>query len=354
MRVVYYWDRGGLSLKHSNPYGGLFARAMADLGVEVIAGFARDLNDDWLIENRQRVDLLHFHWPHYMYDSSDLADHVSRCADRIGQLARARLLGYKIVWTVHNLYPHSSHNLDLDRLARLAITHLAAALIVHCQRARDLVKQHFFRQDGVFIIPHGSFIDAYPNTVNRAQARQRLGLSEECFVYLFFGAILPYKGLEHLLEAFTAMEGENLTLLLAARVYNEYSAAMVEQAKQADPRIVVVTSDYFPAEDLQLYFNATDVVVMPFLDMLTSGSVITALSFSRPVIVPAIGCLPELVDDSIGAIYDPHEPDALAHAMRAIQQYDLTTYGSAAYRRAESLSWDTIARQSLEAYRYPC
>ena len=352
MRVVFYWGAPGLSLNRNNPYGALFARAMARLGVEVIAGYDDDLNENWLVEHRHDIDVLHLHWPHYMYDAPDLAIHVARCARLVGDLARARLLGYKIVWTVHNLYPHESRNLDLDRLARLAIASMASALITHCERARTLVHEHFFRRDGVFVIPHGSFIGAYPNTLTREEARRRLGLADQRFVYLFFGAVRPYKGLERLLKVFSELPGENLTLLVAARVNDEYSASVVELAKQAGPRVVVRTSQFFPTEDLQLYFNAADVVVQPFDDILTSGSAITALSFGRPIIVPAIGCLPETVHESMGVVYDPHQPDALALAMKTVLKRDLATLSTAAYNYAASLSWDVIARLTIEAYCY--
>ena len=163
MRSIFYWEAGGLSLERANPYAGLLARGLAPLGVELEAGFARDLSAGWLRENRGRVDVLHLNWPYYMYNAPDLAERVAACANLIGHLALARELGYRIVWTVHNLYPHDSPYPDLDRLARLAITHLASAVIVHCQHAADLVADHFFRRDGVFVIPHGHFIEPYPN-----------------------------------------------------------------------------------------------------------------------------------------------------------------------------------------------
>ena len=351
MRSVFYWEASGLSLDRANPYGGLLAHAMAGLGAELIAGHVEDLSEDWLRQNRRHVDVLHLNWPHYMYAAPDLAGRVSRCADLIGHLAQARSLGYKVVWTVHNLYPHESPYPDLDRLTRLAITSLATAVIIHCRHARALVQKHFFRQDGIFEIPHGHFIDVYPNTLTRDEARQQLSLSECSFVYLAFGNISPYKGLERLLEVFSGLPGDNLTLLFAAKVYNEYGERLVERAAQTDPRIVIRTSRFFPNEEFQLYLNAADVAVLPFLDILTSGTVITALSFGRPVIVPAIGCLPELVDESMGIIYNPNQPGALAQAMKAIQQRDLMACSRAAYRRAESLSWESIARLTLEAYR---
>lgn len=352
LRAVVYWGIEGLSLQRSNPYGGLLADAMTGLGAELVAGYDSELNEGWLLENQGRVDVLHLHWPHYMYNALDLDDCVSRCSGLIEQLARARSLGYKIVWTVHNLYPHESGHFELHRLARIAITHLATALIVHCERARALVQAHFFRRNGVFTIPHGHFIDAYPNTMSRAEARRRLGLSEAQFVYHFFGNIRPYKGLENLLQVFADLPGDDLVLLMAAKVYDHYSETLVERARQDDARIVIRTERFFANEDFQLYLNAADVVVLPFLNILTSGSAITAMSFGRPVIVPRAGCLPELVDDSMAFLYDPQQSDELKAAMVDAQTHDLVAAGRAAYRRATSLSWDSIARLTLEAYRY--
>ena len=355
MRAVFYWEAAGLSLHHANPYGGLLAHAMADLGVELTAGYRdQDWDEAWLLENRQHLDVLHLNWPHYHYDIDTLAGNLARCAKFISFLSQARSLGYKLVWTVHNFYPHESTNRDLDHLARLAITSLSTAIIVHCEYAGELVRKHFHRNEGIFVIPHGNFIEAYPNEISKAEARQRVGVPEHNFVYLYFGNIRPYKGLEPLFEAFSKLPDDDASLLFAGKVYTDYGTTVVEQARQADPRIAIHPSHHYPNEDLQIYFNAADVVVLPFLDVLTSGSAITALGFGKPVIVPALGCLPELVNDSMGSLYDPQQANALEQALRTIRQRDLAACSTAAYHRAESLSWDNIARQTLDAYRYCC
>ncbi len=352
MRSVFYWESAGLSLTKANPYGGLLARAMAELGVEVTAGHGRDLDGDWLLENRGRIDVLHLNWPHYLYDAPDLESRVSRCAALIGHLGLARSLGYRIVWTVHNLYPHDRTHFDLDRLARLAISSVATALIVHCERARALVQRHFYRTEGVFTIPHGHFVDAYPNTLSSTEARRCLGIAQDRFVYLFFGNLRPYKGVEDLLDAFCGLKGLDLRLVLVVKDRDAYSRSLIERAGQLDPRILVHTAHFYPNEDFQIYLNAADVVVLPFLEVLTSGSAITALSFGRPVIAPAMGCLPELLDNNMGIVYDPSEAGALGQAMQTIRERDVAACSRAAYRRARSLSWDAIARLTLEAYRY--
>jgi hypothetical protein len=70
------------------------------------------------------------------------------------------------------------------------------------------------------------------------------------------------------------------------------------------------------------------------------------------VISPATGCLPELLDESMGILYESGQAGALGRAMEAIRERDLGACSRAAYRRARSLSWEPIARLTLEAYRY--
>jgi beta-1,4-mannosyltransferase len=351
MRVSFYWEAAGLSLDRANPYAALLAAALAKIGVEVTAGYANDFSEEWVRANQGKVDVLHLNWLHPMYEAPDLAGRVVRAAAFVNNLTLASRLGYRIVWTVHNLYPHESFSHELDHLVRVAVANLADVVIAHCEHARSLVQQTFHRTEKVVVIPHGHFIDAYPNTISRSAARQQLGIAEENFVYMFFGNVRPYKGLENLLQAFRALPGDHLTLLLAVKVYNEYGDQFVEQARQTDPRIIVCPSRFFANEEFQLFFNAADVSVLPFLDVLTSGSTITAMSFSLPVIVPPAGCLPELVDERMSILYDQKEPGALQAAMQAIQTWDLPAARQASYERALSLGWDKIARSTLAAYQ---
>ena len=351
MRVVFYWEAAGLSLTRANPYGGLLARALAPLGVEMIPGYAEDLTPDWLRAHQGQVDVLHLNWPNGLYQSDDPPEAVRRASDLVANLALARQLGYRVVWTVHNLYPHESAHPELDRLVQTSLCALATAVIAHCQHGRRLVREHFHREGGVLVIPHGHFIEPYPATLSRAEARGRLGIGPNQFVLLFFGNVRRYKGIEGVLDAFRRLPGDDLTLLLAAKVYSEYGDGLVDEARQADPRVVVSPSRFFANEEFQVYFRAANVAVLPFLNVLTSGSTITALGFGVPVVVPAIGCLPELVDETVGILYDPTAPDALFEAMRAIRGRDTAALGRAALARAQSLGWDGIARQTLAAYQ---
>ena len=355
MRAVFFWERTGLSVDEGNPYGGLLADAMKKLGVEMEAKFL--LEAEWLKAHRGRVQVLHLNHLQRLYMGEDLKTTTAQCAEFVGNVMLARHLGYKVVLTIHNLYPHERPYPELDRMARLVGVEAATAVIVHCGYGAELVREHFFRKEGVFVIPHGNFIACYPNTISQTEARRRLNIPERNFVYLFIGNVRPYKGIEDLLEAFSSIPGEDLTLLLAARVpdgYREYGEPLMRRTQGYDERMVLYASAFFPNEELQIYLNAADVVVLPFTDTLTSGSAILALSFKRPVLAPAMGCLPELIDNEIGMLYDSRVQGALKQAMEEIRHKDLQQMNKKAYQKAKNeLNWDDIAQMTIQAYQYP-
>jgi len=351
MQALIFWEPSGFSLDRNNPYASLLARAMEAHGVRSVAGFRENLTPDWLRAHRDSFDVLHLHWPWGLYHGADLEETTRRCAALIDALFLARSLGYKVVWTMHNLYPHDSPTRDLDHLARLGVTACASAVIVHCRHARDLLARHFHRREAVFTAPHGHFCEAYPNAVSQSEARAKFGFNDSHFVYLFFGNVRTNKGVDRLLESFLTLRGEHLRLLFAARICSDYGACVVARAREADPRIVLRESKFYANEEFQWFFNAADLAVFPFTDILTSGTAITALSFHCPVLVPAIGCLPELVDASVGAIYDPAAPSGLDRALDAGRAIRREALRPGIEQKLRELSWDGIAHTTLEAYR---
>jgi glycosyltransferase involved in cell wall biosynthesis len=96
--------------------------------------------------------------------------------------------------------------------------------------------------------------------------------------------------------------------------------------------------------DVQLYFEAADWVVLPYRDVLTSGSALLALSFGRPVVAPRRGCLADL-DETDGVLrYEPDHPGALAHALLHATRLDAHCWRPRALAAARRADWGDIAR----------
>ena len=137
---------------------------------------------------------------------------------------------------------------------------------------------------------------------------------------------------------------------MRASVFPEYTKNL-EQLAEANPRIHTFTSAFFHPEEFQIYLNAADIAVLPFVDVLTSGSAILALSFGKPLILPAIGCMPELIDDTQGILFQAKESDSLAKAFSNIRKYNLAETEQAAFARAHELNWENIAQQIATLYQ---
>jgi glycosyltransferase involved in cell wall biosynthesis len=101
-------------------------------------------------------------------------------------------------------------------------------------------------------------------------------------------------------------------------------------------------------EDLQYYLNATDLVVLPYRQVLNSGSALLALSFDRPVLVPRLGALEELqrtVGDAWVRTYrGAFTTDALDEALA----WALARRPGPA--PLDGLAWEGIAEATLAAF----
>ncbi len=342
--------------RRDNPYQRLLADALAGQGVESVGGRPGRRQPfpillAWLRAGRPGV--LHLHWTHEYLKGRDGPTRLNRLR-LLGQLRLLRRLGVRLVWTMHNLGGHDGGASTAEAAVHRAVIELADAVICHCSAARDAAIAAYHldvsRAAKLAVIAHGSYIGAYPDLVTTAQARDRLGLSDAGPVLLFLGAVRGYKGTDALVAAFRAIDAPSARLLIAGRTRGEGIEARLTAAASADPRIVLALR-FIPDDELQVWLRAADAVVLPFRDILTSGSAILALSFGRPVVAPALGCLPETVPHDAGVLYDPDAPDALAGAIRRTLAGDLRAMGVAARARAEALDWSPIAEATATLYR---
>lgn len=352
MNVAFYWEPvGGLTLQHKcNPYAGLLARELEKRDIHLELGDYA-FTKPWLDENRSRIDVLHFNWLHYFYRRDSLETTVRQYGQFAENLAYAKRIGYRVVWTLHNLYPHERPYPDVDHLARLHVSRLADHVIAHCGYGKQKAAELFYREHDVSVVPHGNFIDVFPNEISREDGRAELGIDPDAFVYLYFGNARTYKGIEHLIDAFTRVDdAESQLLLMMRNSFNpRYGEEIVEKSGLHD-RVMAHTSEYFPESAFQTFLNAADVGVFPFSQVMTSGSTIQALGFGLPVVVPDLGCLRELVGDGVGVLYDAKDPDGLTGALDEIRRRDVAEMGRAARVRAESLDWSSIADTTARIY----
>jgi beta-1,4-mannosyltransferase len=334
-----------MALNSESPDNDCLYPAMEKLGVEVRLGVQ---SGRWLVKNLSDVDYVHIHWPSQFYDYSGRWRSIYGFAIFLFILMLARWRGARLVWTVHNLYPHEPCIIPrLDIWARHLLVRAASIFFVFGRAAAAEVAAEFpATRDRIVVIDHGHFIGYYPSTIERQEARARLGLDDREGVFLFFGLCKPYKNLEGLIEAFSRLR-EDATLVIAGNFQDPGYESRIRTLIAPLGTRVLLHAGYVRNEDVQIYFKACDVVVAPFLRILNSGTAILALSFGRPFIGPAFGTLREVIVKECGCLYEPSTPGGLESAMR--EALGLKFDESQILRHAERFDWAQSARVSLEA-----
>lgn len=334
-----------------NPYLGLLESSLKSFDVVVHGANGAGPYKDWLSSNRSSVDVLHFHWLHYIYNVESLRAAVIRCVKFALVLRHAKKLDYGLVWTMHNVYPHERHYPIIDRWVRRIMLYYADVVIVHCLQAKKILLSEFGYRENVLISPLGNYIGVYPNDVGRLDARRYLQVDEESIVFVHLGMLKPYKGIEKLIDVFSQLENPLYSLLIVGSRDPQvpgYAEVLIKQAA-VDDRIKV-KADWIDDDSIQYFLRAADVAVYPFKKVLTSSSVMLALSFGLPVIVPALGCLPELISSDYGIVYDPTDRNSLYKALVKVGDLKLELMGERAYEAVQKHRWLDSARIVRNAY----
>ena len=269
---------------------------------------------------------------------------LRRALDFIRFAAGVRALGLGLAWTLHNVYPHDSRSRTIDVMVRLALARLADVAIAHSLGGVRRLRWQFLRTGRTVLTYHGHFLGCYPSGISRAEARRRLGLAEGAFVYLFFGAMRPYKGIEELIAAFRQIEDPDAVLLAAGGAIPESYGSHLRMLAAGDPR-VHLDPRRVPDEEVQLYLGAADLFALPFRAALTSSTLMLGLSFGVPVLIPHMPSLLEYTGPGTACVI--RRGETLADALRrgrAEQRAGTLRAGDEVVAWARRFDWDAGAR----------
>lgn len=345
MRVLF------LSFLLPNPYQPLLIGSLRRLGVDVREGKLDPATMGRALRT-VRPDVLHLHNIH-----PGLGGRKWIGRRRLLQLAfwviLARAARVRVVWTVHELSMKLSRNPLRDRVASRIVGSLAHGIIIHCESARAALAAVAGDSAGrkAVVMPHGHFLDTYPNAITRDEARRRLGLGEREFVFLAIGDIRRYKGVPELMDAFGPLASKETRLLIAGAFLHDRTEQEVREKAAASERILLI-AERVADDDVQLYMNAADVVAIPYLDILTSSAVILAMTFGKPCIVPRIGCMPDVVDERGAFLYDAKDASGLAGALRRALECEGELAAMGAHNRelVSRWTWEDVAAATLTVY----
>jgi beta-1,4-mannosyltransferase len=321
-----------------NPYTALLAGALERRGASV-----DEFSPGRLV--RGRYDVWHLHWP------ERVANRLLRVPVFVALVLLARARRMRLVWTVHNLEGHACRHPRVERGLMRWLSHRIDGIVALSAAGAGLAQRRYPALDAApsVVVPHGHYVGRYRNSIRREVARFLLQLAPNDRVVGFVGRIEPYKGVDRLVREFTQLPDQDVRLVVAGQVATPQLRESIEEAAAGDGRIRLFL-DEVTDEELQVFLNAADLVALPYERILNSGSALLALSFGRPVLVPATGAMVDLQqqlgDDAVRLFEGRLSADGLAAALsRPAPATD-----ELIARVREAHDWDAIAEQTLSLY----
>jgi beta-1,4-mannosyltransferase len=193
--------------RRANPYTALLYEHMLP--------FIRDISDYHHLRPMPRqLDIIHLHWPDLTISGQNLPRVIARSFYLLMRLGLNKLLGAKIIWTVHNLAPHDRTNRYLSLIYWKIFFHFLDGAIFLTARAQDQARSALpaLQSKMSAVIPHGHYkpvLSATDYTHGKSLARQKHHLPQDHFIYLYFGQIRDYKNVELLVAEFLALKEDN-------------------------------------------------------------------------------------------------------------------------------------------------
>jgi len=330
-----------------NPYNWLLNTHLERQGVDV-GGAA-----PWRLL-RGQGDLCHLHWPDHMFNQRSAARAAMGSRAFLHLLREGRRQRMRIVWTVHNLRAHDGQHPALEQAFWPEFLSLVDGAIHLSRAGRDAAETQLpeLGERRSFVIPHGHYRSEYVPTRNRDGARAARGLSGADPVVLFSGRIRPYKNVPALLRAFREYDNPRAYCLITGAPASRELRQELQSFGQADRR-VRLELQHLRRADLANALTACDLVVLPYREILNSGSALLALSLDRPVLVPRRGALAELADAVGDTWVRCYDGELTGRVLSEAITWARQTARSARAPLGQ-FGWTAIARAHRHAYAVVC
>ncbi len=274
---------------------------------------------------------------------------MAPCFGTIARLARRN--GHtKVLCQIDNVEPHEHHLIDrpFNRYFLSAVD----GFVYMSEQVHGELKE--YTSAPALFSPHPLF-ENFGSRTDRGEACVRLGLDPQMGYVLFFGLIRDYKGLDLLLEAWRQLRDAGQTasrrLLVAGEFYAPRERYVRQIAESGLEGEVLLHDRFIPDELVKYYFSAADFVVQPYKSATQSGVTQIAYQFCTPMVVTAVGGLPEIVPDGRVGYVCPPTAEGVAAAIGRMYEGDvLARFRENCLEERRRFSWEEMCNRITELY----
>lgn len=339
IRIVVLPDAGA-----ENPFQYEMVNFLRQNQMEVIIGKKYALGSTYQALKQHKPTFLYYDWVHSFIIGKSFGWSLLKSLAFVIEILMAKnIYKVKIVHTLHNLQNHAGIWLGLERKIYGFFLRQCNHIRVYSEEVkRQAISKFGLKEQRVSVIQDVPYHYYYPNLVDKQTSRKKLGIEEDKFVYLFFGELKPYKGINDLLTAYGELEESKNCLIIAGKSYDtQYWEQLTAKAK--DNTNIQWFHRFIEKEEVQFFFNAADVVVLPFMRIDHSGSIDLAMSFSKPIVTLRTDATERLLGHQLPLLFDNHRY-SLKNCLQIVRESDLKSIGRRNFEIADTTNYQDLVK----------
>lgn len=276
-----------------------------------------------------------------------------------------KILGKKIVYTAHNIdQGMRDKGESLNKLLIYKILYnIVDHIIVHNNYSKRILIEKFkVSENKISVNKLGINKIASKSGLTKESARTILNLTSSSKVILFFGGLNPYKGLENLIDAFSALvkEDTNFKLIIAGQPRDSEYFRLIKNKILSNnlDKYCLTFFDFIPNEDVEKFFIAADCCVLPYKFIFQSGVHALSFAFGLPVIATDVGSFKEedVIENETGFVCEKNDAMGIKYAIS--KYFESSLYKDLEVNRIKiklwaekTYSWDSIGLKTFEIYK---
>jgi len=292
---------------------------------------------------KENVDIVHVQW--YIFSPLDWKYHQ-----------KLRKRGIKVITTIHDLLPFDKKFYDFHFHKKI-YAHSDKVISQARMNEKELINKYNVKKEKIVYIPHGHYME-YADKATKSESINYLKLPSNRPIILFFGQIKKVKGVGVLITAMkdVVKKFPNALCLIAGKVwhddFSEYQKLIDEYELNDNIRTDI---RYIEDDEIKYYFNAADIVALPYLQIYQSGVVLLAYAYEKPIVATTEGeFLTVVKDKETGLLVQSNNAKQLADAIIwYLENPDKAEHFSKVGKIdvGKRLSWDNIAEEVVKEYK---
>ncbi len=142
-----------------------------------------------------------------------------------------------------------------------------------------------------------------------------------------------------------------------AHLYMVGPGPLMDEMKSLARELRVADSVTFlgstPHEKMPAILSSADVILIPSLMEATSIAALESMACERAIAASNVGGLPEIIDNEVGVLFEPGNPEDIAAKVKLLLRRDREQMGKVARRRVKD-NWSAarLTDQHLETYKH--